>query len=133
MRRWAAAFIFGGLVSMGMPGLSGFIAEFPIIQGVWRGPIIDPTNLKLAYMPTFNYYAIIAIVSALGIIVTAAYVLRVVQQVFFGEFNEKRFPGITDVSPGDKLALTLLAGALLFVGFFPGILSGMVTAGMSPV
>src|SRR5215475_6276081 len=66
----ALAFILGGLVSMGMPGLSGFIAEFPIIQGVWRGPSIDPTTLKLAFAPTFNYYAIIAIVSSLGIIVT---------------------------------------------------------------
>ena len=33
----AVAFIIGGLVSMGMPGLSGFIAEFPIFLGVWRG------------------------------------------------------------------------------------------------
>src|SRR5260370_8109741 len=104
----AAAFILGGLVSMGMPGLSGFIAEFPIIQGVWRGPMIDPTTLKLAYMPTFNYYAIIAIVSALGIIVTAAYVLRVVQQVFFGEFNDQPFPATRYVTPADQLPLTFL-------------------------
>jgi NADH-quinone oxidoreductase subunit M len=35
---WAmVAFIIGGLVSMGMPGFSGFIAEFPIFLGVWRG------------------------------------------------------------------------------------------------
>ncbi|KAB2857273.1 MAG: NADH-quinone oxidoreductase subunit M, partial [Anaerolineae bacterium] len=33
----AIAFIIGGLVSMGMPGLSGFVAEFPIFVGVWRG------------------------------------------------------------------------------------------------
>ena len=30
------AFIIGGLVSMGMPGLSGFAAEFPIFMGVWQ-------------------------------------------------------------------------------------------------
>ena len=35
------AFIIGGLVSMGMPGLSGFIAEFPIFLGVWNGNSID--------------------------------------------------------------------------------------------
>src|SRR3954464_1445984 len=66
----ATAFILGGLVSMGMPGLSGFIAEFPIFSGVWAGPSVDPATLKLAYIPTFNYYPIIAILSALGIIVT---------------------------------------------------------------
>ncbi len=32
----ALAFIIGGLVSMGMPGFSGFIAEFPIFMGVWE-------------------------------------------------------------------------------------------------
>src|SRR5260370_1927048 len=111
---------------MGMPGLSGFIGEFPIIQGVWRGPMIDPTTLKLAYMPTFNYYAIIAIVSAIGIIVTAAYVLRVVQQVFFGEFNEQRFPGIKDVTPGDKLPLTFLPPPLVFLPSFPRIYTRLV-------
>ena len=39
---WAmVAFIVGGLVSMGMPGLSGFIAEFPIFMGVWNGTSMD--------------------------------------------------------------------------------------------
>ena len=33
----AVAFIIGGLVSMGMPGLSGFVAEFPIFVGLWDG------------------------------------------------------------------------------------------------
>jgi len=129
----AVAFILGGLVSMGMPGLSGFIAEFPILSGVWRGPAIDASTLKLAYMPSFNYYPIIAIISALGIIVTAAYVLRVAQQVFGGEFNEERFPGIIDVKWWDKLALCLLIGSLLFVGLFPRVMSGMIESAMSPV
>ncbi len=129
----AVAFILGGLVSMGMPGLSGFIAEFPIFTGVWKGPIVAPGTLHLVYMPTFNYYPIIAILAALGIIVTAAYVLRVTQQVFFGEFNEARFPGIKGVRLQDKLALTILVVSLLFVGFFPSIMSGMVQSGMQPV
>ena len=34
---WVAiAFIIGSLVSMGMPGFSGFVAEFPIFMGVWK-------------------------------------------------------------------------------------------------
>ncbi len=32
-------FIIGGLVSMGMPGFSGFVAEFPIFMGVWGRPV----------------------------------------------------------------------------------------------
>jgi NADH-quinone oxidoreductase subunit M len=65
--------------------------------------------------------------------VTAAYVLRVAGQVFFSEFNEKRFPGITDVTLQDKVALTLLLAVLVIVGVYPQIMSGMVTAGMAPI
>lgn len=133
----AVAFILGGLVSMGMPGLSGFIAEFPIFAGVWRGPVFVQGGvsslIKLTYFPTFNYYPIIAILSALGIIVTAAYVLRVVQQVFFGGFNEQRFPGIKDVTAIDKTALVLLGSALVIVGVFPQIMTAMIESGMRPI
>ena len=38
----AVAFIIGGFVSMGMPGLSGFVAEFPIFVGLWDGPNFAP-------------------------------------------------------------------------------------------
>src|SRR5260221_609287 len=129
----AMAFIFGGLVSMGMPGLSGFIAEFPIMSGVWKGPLFSADTLHLAYFPSFNYYPIIAILAALGIIVTAAYVLRVTQQVFGGDFNEARFPGIRGIRLQDKVAIGLLVSALLFVGLFPSTMSEMVKAGMQPV
>jgi NADH-quinone oxidoreductase subunit M len=131
---WVAlAFILGGLVSMGMPGLSGFIAEYPIFAGVWKAPALNAATLNLAYFPNFNYYPIVAILASLGIIVTAAYVLRVVQQVFFGDFNEKRFPGIVDITRQDKLALVLLSGVLIIVGMWPQIMSTMIEAGMSPI
>ncbi len=131
---WVAmAFIIGGLVSMGMPGLSGFIAEFPIFQGVWRGPAFTAASLNLPYMPTFNYYPIIAIIAALGIIVTAAYVLNVVQRVFFGEFDERKFAGVTGITVLDKTALVLLSSVLIIIGVYPQIMSTMVQAGMSPI
>ncbi|HVO42244.1 MAG TPA: NADH-quinone oxidoreductase subunit M [Aggregatilineales bacterium] len=130
----AVAFIIGGLASMGMPGLSGFIAEFTIFSGVWHGPSFSAAAVNFPMAPNFNYYTLIVIVAALGIIVTAAYVLRVVQQVFFGgEFNDKRFPGVTDVSFQDKAALALLVSNLVIVGVYPRIMSTMIQAGMSPI
>ena len=129
----AVAFILGGLASMGMPGLSGFVAEFPIFQGVWAGPVVNPGTLNLTYLPTFNYYPIIAILSALGIIVTAAYVLNVVQRVFFGEFNELRFPNIAGITAIDKTALVLLSAALVILGVYPRIMSTMIEASMRPI
>ena len=59
----AIAFIIGGLVSMGMPGFSGFVAELQIFMGLWSAE-------DVAW-----YYPWIAIISASGIVITAAYVL----------------------------------------------------------
>lgn len=126
----AFAFILGGLVSMGMPGLSGFFAEFPIFQGLWRaaGTVIAPGG-GYAY-----YYAIIAIVSALAIVITAFYILRVVQRVFFGEFDASKWHDpIGDVTVLDKLALAILAFWMIAIGVFPVIMQPMVEAGMLPV
>jgi NADH-quinone oxidoreductase subunit M len=101
---WAAvAFIIGGLVSMGMPGFSGFVAEFPIFMGVWR---MSP---------------VAAIVGILGVIITAAYILRVVGRVFFGELPEG-FQGIKDITGKDKFSLALLSLILISLGILPNIL-----------
>jgi NADH-quinone oxidoreductase subunit M len=50
----AVAFIIGGLVSMGMPGLSGFVAEFPIFLGVWEGNGLSLTGTP-SLQPRFNF------------------------------------------------------------------------------
>lgn len=135
----AFAFILGGLVSMGMPGLSGFVAEFPIFTGLWQGPVFAQgaiaaeSAFRLTYFPTFNYYPLIAIISVLGIILTAGYVLRVVQLVFFGDFNKERFPEVGDVTVIDKTALLLLGSWLIILGVYPQIMTGMLQAGMQPI
>jgi len=126
----ALAFIIGGLVSMGMPGLSGFVAEFPIFTGMWRAA----QELTLPNGQPAFYYAVIAIIAALGIVVTAAYVLRVVQRVFFGPFDEAKWHGsVGDVTVLDKIALAILVFWLIVVGVFPSIMQTMVTAGMEPI
>jgi NADH-quinone oxidoreductase subunit M len=125
------AFIIGGFVSMGMPGLSGFVAEFPIFVGLWDGPVFEPDPDWLT--GSFNYYAAIAIVAVLGIIITAAYVLRIVGQVFFGEFNEERFPGVTAISLYDKIALVMLVFWLVLVGIYPRVMAPMIESGVRPI
>ena len=116
---------------MGMPGLSGFVAEFPIFMGLWdAGPTIA---LHVGTWSLTNYYGIIAIIAALGIIVTAAYVLRVVQQVFFGRFNEERFAGVGDVTVLDKVALVMLMASLVILGVWPNIMAPLVESGVRPI
>ena len=109
------AFIVGGLVSMGMPGFSGFIAEFPIFMGVWL------------YQPW------IAIVASISIVVTASYILRVVGRVFFGPMPEEFVGHVRDVTVLDKVALLLLSAILITIGVFPGVMVPLVETGVDNV
>ena len=108
--------IVGSLVSMGMPGFSGFIAEFPIFRGIW--------NTKLWWM---------AIVAAISIVVTASYVLLVVRRVFFGKLPEEFEGHITPIRTLDKIALGLLMALMIGIGLFPALMAPWVQTGVKHI
>lgn len=125
------AFIVGGLTSMGMPGLSGFIAEFPIFQGMWAAS--DNVSLSIGNFTLTNYYSWIVILAALGIVITAAYVLRVTGAVFFGDFDAAKYPEVGDITITDRAVLIILGTPLLILGMYPAIMAPMITVGVYPV
>ncbi len=113
---WAAVgFIIGGLVSMGMPGFSGFTGEFPIFMGAWQAQ------------------PVVAIVAVVGILVTAAYILLVVRRVFFGETPAGLEDTVGDVGPGDKLAIALLSAFMIALGVFPQLMTPMIATGVQRI
>ncbi|RMD50309.1 MAG: NADH-quinone oxidoreductase subunit M [Candidatus Thermofonsia bacterium] len=126
------AFIIGGLVSMGMPGLSGFIAEFPIFLGVWDGGDLVLTNTAFGLNPA-AYYPIIAIISVFGIIITAAYILRTINTVFFGEYDEHKWHDMRPLLAIDKVVLVSFVAILIVIGLFPSVIAPIVQSGMAPV
>jgi len=111
----AIAFIVGGLTSMGMPGFSGFIAEFPIFLGLW------------------NSHPWIAIVAAIAIVVTAAYIMRAIGRVFFGEVPAELEGHMHDIKFSEKLALAVLCVFMVGIGIFPTIIVPMIQSGMQSV
>jgi NADH-quinone oxidoreductase subunit M len=111
----AVAFIIGGLVSMGMPGFSGFVAEFPIFLGVWSAQ------------------PIVAIIAALGIVVTAAYIMTIVRRVFFGPMPPELEGHIGDVTLLDKFALGILSFILIALGVFPAWMAPLVGSGVNSI
>lgn len=118
----AVAFIIGGLVSMGMPGFSGFIAEQPIFMGVWA-----------AGQTTSQYYlgqqySWIDLVAVIAIAITAAYILRAVHQVFFTKLPAEFEHHVGDVTMLDKVALAVLVGVLLALGWFPAWMAPLVAS-----
>jgi len=111
----AVGFIISGLVSMGMPGFSGFTAEFPVFMGAWRtAPIV-------------------AVVAVLGIIVTAGYILLVVRRVFFGELPENMTGIIENVSGLDKLTIGFLSLIMIALGLFPSLMVPLVNSGVDRI
>ncbi len=133
----AVAFVIGGLTSMGMPGFSGFIAEFPIFVGLWQAGAGTATQAPIALqIGSFNlqhYYGFIAILSALAIVITAAYVLRVTGTVFFGEFDEKKYADVGNIAITDRVILLLLGAPLIIIGIYPPIMEQMIQVGLRPV
>ena len=108
-------FIIGGLVSMGMPGFSGFIAEFPIFMGVW------------------GRQWLVAVIASISIVITAAYIMRNIRQVFFGDMPEKLEGHMTDVTILDKMAIGFLCTFMIVIGLFPNVMVPMVQTGVENI
>jgi len=111
----AFAFIIGGLVSMGMPGFSGFVAEFPIFMGLW------------------DSHPWVAWVAVISIVITAAYIIRIIGKVFFGKLPDEYEGHVHDVRVLDKVALLFLSGILIVVGIYPMIMVPIVQSGVENV
>jgi NADH-quinone oxidoreductase subunit M len=99
----AFTFTIASLASMGLPGFSGFIAEFTILKGSW-------ISLPPLLLP-----------AALGVVLTVAFTLRALQRSFYpaGEPSPARLEPIT---VPEKLGAMTLLGVTLFVGIFPTVL-----------
>lgn len=106
-------FIIGGLVSMGMPGFSGFVAEFPIFMGVWR------------------VHWLVAVIASISIVITAGYIMRNIRQVFFSEMPAKYEGHLTDITLLDKAAIVTLCLFMILLGLYPGFMVPMVDTGVT--
>ncbi len=107
-------FIVAGFASMGLPGLSGFVAELQILIGTW------------------DRYPLLAALSGIGIIVTAAYVLRVLHKVFYGETSEK-FHTLEPITPLERVAGVILVANLIIIGLYPTVMVSMIYATVEPL
>ncbi|MFZ5943744.1 MAG: complex I subunit 4 family protein [Bacillota bacterium] len=113
MPRIAAGFVIAGLASLGLPGLINFVAEFSIFVGAFR------------------VYPVLAILAISGIVITAVYVLRVVQRVFFGPRNPK-WDGLEDAKGIELVPIVILCAVLIYLGFFPSFLMEIINNGVDP-
>ena len=99
--------------SLGLPGLAGFVAEVQIFVG------------------TLAVYPVLAAIGLLGIVVTAALFLRMLQRLFLGVLPE-RWAGFPDLSRREALALGSLVVLVILIGVAPAWLLDVVDSFAGP-
>ncbi|KQN09037.1 NADH-quinone oxidoreductase subunit M [Sphingomonas sp. Leaf28] len=101
MPRYAILFLFFTMASIGLPGTSGFVAEF------------------LSLMGTYQVSTWTALLCTTSIILGAAYMLYLYRRVVFGEIKSDEVRGMVDLSAREFWLLAPIAAVVLWMGVYP--------------
>ncbi|MCZ6796154.1 MAG: NADH-quinone oxidoreductase subunit M [Planctomycetota bacterium] len=112
----------GLFATLGLPGLNGFISEAMCFLGAWH----TEASLITTDIGNSTHGGIaskwIVLVSLLGIVLTAAYILWTVQRVYLGTVRDERYKSFPDVSFREVFALAPLAFLCVLLGVYPKLL-----------
>jgi NADH-quinone oxidoreductase subunit M len=114
-RYWALATLTF-FASLGLPTLAGFVSEFMSLFGAYQSE--DPR------------FRVLVVISCLGVVMTAAYILWAVQRVFLGPLNEK-YKALPDLSFREAFTLAPLLFLCVALGIFPFFLLDWMDASMT--
>lgn len=95
------------MANLGLPGMSGFISELLVFVGI------------------FERYPWVAAVGMLGIILTAAYLLRAVLNATFGPAKEK-WAELADIKRVEVIPIVILLGLIILIGVYPSVLGDTI-------
>ncbi len=104
-----------GLCSLGLPGLSGFVAEMTVFMGSWQHPDA--------------FHRIATIFACISIVVTAVYILRAISRTAMGPISE-RYSNLTDAKWNEKAATIILLAGILAIGLAPFWLNDLINPGV---
>ena len=105
-------FSLAGLASLGLPGTSGFAAEFITFVGSFSSPFVE--GIKVYTM-----------LGVLGIVVTAGYILWLLQRTFYGPPLD-RYNEVHDADGIERVPIFVLAAAIIIVGVFPMVVTNVI-------
>jgi len=111
----SAAFVIACMASIGMPGTVNFIAEVMIIVGSW------------------NKYPFQVVIAVLGIVLTMAYLFKMMRGLFYGSMAEKYSHSHDAVTVIDRMPLLIMITVSISFGIFPGHLYSVVRSGVDPL
>jgi NADH-quinone oxidoreductase subunit M len=95
-------FLFATFSSIGLPGLNGFVGEFLILLGTWTSP--------------HRWWAVAA---ATGVVLSAVYMLSLVQRVFWGPLTREENRTLPDIRPSELVAAAVLVVLMAWIGIRP--------------
>lgn len=114
----SVVYVIAGLASLGLPGLSGFVAEMTVFTGAFQ------------HADTFHRVATILVTTS--IVVTAVYILRVVGILLLGPLKNEHFSHLNDARWYERLSAGTLVVAIAGIGIAPLWLSNLISGGLLP-
>jgi NADH-quinone oxidoreductase subunit M len=115
----AVVFSVAGVAALGLPTTSGFAAEFLVFVGSFSSTTVAGIQL----------YTILGV---LGIVITAGYILWMLQRVFYGQVLE-RFKKAYDADILERVYMFVFVAVIMLVGIYPAILTDVIKMGVMPI
>lgn len=115
----SVVYVIAGLASLGLPGLSGFVAEMTIFVG--------------AYQHEDTFHRVLTIMATASIVVTAVYILRVVGILLLGPIKDDHYLHLKDAKWYERLSTITLVVAIAGIGIAPLWLSDMINISLEPI
>jgi len=115
----AVVFSVAGVAALGLPTTSGFAAEFLVFVGSFSSNVVSGIQV----------YTILGV---LGIVITAGYILWMLQRVFYGQVLE-RFKKAHDADILERCYIFTFVAVIMLVGIYPAILTDVIKLGVMPI
>lgn len=112
-------YVIAGLASLGLPGLSGFVAEMTVFVGAFEHADV--------------FHRVMTIIVATSIVITAVYILRVVGKLLYGSVVNPVHLTLKDATWDERFAVICLIIAVAGIGLAPLWISDMINGSVLPV
>lgn len=115
----SVAYVIAGLASLGLPGLSGFVAEMTIFIGAFQHPDL--------------FHRVVTIVAVTSIVITAVYILRVIAILLLGPSTNEHYGHLNDARWYEKVSVVTLITFIAVIGMAPFLLTSLLSTGIQPI
>ncbi len=122
----SVCYVIAGLASLGLPGLSGFVAEMTVFVGSFQAGMADYLSGAGSLRIVFT------IIACCSIVITAVYILRVVGKLLFGPVQDQHHLSLTDATWWERLSTLTLIVCVAAIGCFPNFFANLIKTTFTP-